>query len=356
MRKTINLILLVLIGINVLYVISGVTHFPMEHVDVYSIWLLRAKAFYIENGLPLNFLLDPQYLYSHPDYPLLLTAITALIYKFRGGIDEMFILSIYPFIYSLILLLAYKTFTRMKIKKTNSLIFVYIYSMFSPLLAQGGRKHAGMADIWLTLFYWLFVFVLMRTGFGKKMNIWLLTFLAVLATQIKKEGIFFTSLFLFLPVSVKKRSFGLLLVLSATLLWLFTARSLNIPATFKIIDLSLTDLLMRLIQVPLYFLKEMLNLRNWYLFWPVFFGLLFISKEKNVVNKKIIIPALMIMSLGFYVFYIFTTMESEPIVYNVISSTSDRLLLQISPLFYTIFVSRVDHFVMNLKLTLLPKT
>src|SRR3989337_4053195 len=113
MRKLIKIALLFLLFVNFFYVLSGAIHYPLRSIDVYSIWLLKAKAFWVSDGLPLEFL--KSHLYSHPQYPILLPWLFYQLYKIVGGVKEMYVLALYPFIYLAILLVAYKFFLEIKL-------------------------------------------------------------------------------------------------------------------------------------------------------------------------------------------------------------------------------------------------
>lgn len=124
-NKTLEIFLIGLILINFLYVLSGVFHYPLQSIDVYSIWLFKAKAFYLF-GFP-NSEFWRNYSYSHPHYPVLLPVVFSCIYKLFGSLNEIYVLIIYPFLYLLILYLFYKLFLRLNLSRQASLFFTYIY-------------------------------------------------------------------------------------------------------------------------------------------------------------------------------------------------------------------------------------
>jgi hypothetical protein len=207
MQRLISKIILFLIGLNFFYVLSGAIHYPLASIDVYSIWLLKAKAFYVYNGFPLEFLQNIGY--SHPHYPVFLPWFFSLIYKIIGGVNEYYVLVLYPFVYLVILFLACRFFTKIGLSKTISLFFVYIYSMLSPLLAQGGRYHAGLADIVLVLLYWIGILVAYEIARKKGSNfVWVLVLIVAIASQIKLEGVFFAWTILFFRINNNNQKTG----------------------------------------------------------------------------------------------------------------------------------------------------
>jgi len=335
MRKIGILLLLLLIFINVLYVISGALHFSLRSVDVYAIWLFKAKAFYITDGLPLKILNDNRYLYSHPNYPLLLPYIFSLIYKVVGGAKEIYIFLLYPFVYTSILLIVYKLLRKLKIGVLLALIFVYSYSMSGPFLAQGGRYHAGTADIFLVLLNWIIIYFAYL--YHKKSNNKYLLFIVLLtavASQIKAEGVFISTVLLFLPVKRSKKIILFTLSLIPTLIWLSLIKRWGMPSDLTYFIPSVYEIISRSFDILKYVAIEMLNYKNWYIFWPLFFISLFITKNTSAFFKNTIYPSTIIISLTFFSVYLFTK-EVTPIEY--VPASIDRILFQLSPLFCLIF-------------------
>lgn len=337
MRKIIFKVLLVLIGINFLYVLSGVIHYPLYHVDVYSIWLLKAKAFFIYGGFPLNFLKTIGY--SHPQYPVLLPFLYSLVYQVIGEVNELYLLALYPHIYLLILYLAYQLFLKLRITKTRSLFFVYLYSMFSPLLAQAGREHAGMADIVLTLIYWIAVHVAYQIVIKqKKRLIWVIVFLVSVASQIKFEGIFLIWIIWFLPISKKKRFFWSLLSGVPAVVWIYLRSYLKIPGDYGVGLAAVNQIMPELLVVIKGIVAEMLNIKNWYVFWIAFWTVIIIQKSKDKFVMKVIEPTILLMAGSFIIMYFLIQLDTAAQV----SSSIDRIMLQLSPFYYTFFVHRTS--------------
>jgi len=285
----------------------------------------------------LNFLKDSQYIFSHPQYPLFLPLTFSIIYFIIGRVSENFILLLYPLLYLLTIILAYKTILSLTKSELFSLLFSYIYSMFSPLLAQGGRLHAGSADIIITLIYWFLVFILVSRKKITNPTFITIVILISIASQIKQEGIFAAALFLFLPLNTRKKMSGILLSLLPTILWKYFILYYHIPSSFGLNLTNLQILPFRLYVIFIYTLREMLNIKNWYIFWPVFWLTVYLQKEKNKLILKTIQPTLILMVVLFSAIYIFASIDTTA----YISSSADRILLQISPFFFTVFVNRL---------------
>lgn len=289
-----KVVFLVLIFINVIYVWSGATKFGAHSVDVYANWLLKAKVLYQNNGvIPRKIMDNPEYKSAHWQYPLYLPFSIYHLYNIFG-FNENIVYRIYPFIYTLILVLAYKNI--------RSLPLVYVYSMVGPLLAQGGRYHAGNADIWITLLGWLIV------SFRQKK--WLVALLVIVASMIKTEGVFWVVFLLDSP--------WLWLAVTPTIVWQILIKKYNLPSDFWMqFNPNIWGLLRGV-------LEEFLKIKNWYIIWPIFF----LSMKKHPLWK----PLLMMLG-GFGFIYLGTNIDT----YAYVNSSFDRVLLQLSPLWLMIW-------------------
>lgn len=344
MQKIIKTTLILLIAINFLYALSGTTNYTFTSIDSYSIWLFKAKAFFIENRFPFKTLSNPNYIYSHPQYPILLPFLISQIYKIAGHTDEPFILSLYPLIYIAIILLTFISLKTMKMETLPSLFFTYLYSMLSPLLAQGGRMHAGNADIIITFLYWvafLTMFYFYKTK--KEKHFWILIFLIIISSQIKQEGLFLGTSILFLPISKKKKILGITLSLIPTFMWWQFVKSHFLPQSFGITLYPLPILLSRFLLLLKTVFKELLNIKNWYVFWPIYWLLFYLQKGNSKFLNKVIRPYLFSYLALITCVYLFSTLE----ISKYAGSSFDRILLQVSPFFYPLFASRCLKFIRN---------
>src|SRR3989344_1093792 len=339
MQKIINFLLTVLIIFNFLFVSVGAYLYPLASIDAVSIWFLKAKAFYLNNGhIHLHILKNNLYLNTHPQYPLLLPFVFYLLYTIFGGIHEEILAFLNPISYLLILIIVYKLLKRMQFSQTLTLLFTYIYSMFSPLLAQGGRKHSGDADIFIVFLNWLAIFFSYK--FIKHKNygfFYLLVAIIMISSQIKAEGVFLASILLFIPVSKKLKFFSIAFSLIPFALWKMFIYYYNIPNDFYFILPSLQEMAIRSFEIFYYTLKEMLKINNWYVFWPVFFIFLIFGKRKNEFIKRYISSSLILYCGGFFVYYLLSSIP--PKIYA--STSIDRILLQLSPFYYLIFAETV---------------
>lgn len=342
MQRIINYSLLLLITFNILFVTVGAYLYPIASIDAVSIWYLKAKAFYLNNGyIPLEVLKDNFYLNTHPQYPLLLPFTFYIFYVLLNGTNESMIAFINPLFYLLTIIIVYKFLREIGIKTRLSLVLTYVYSMLSPLLAQGGRKHSGDADIFIVFLNWLAIFFSYKFIKYKNYNfLYLLIAIIMISSQIKAEGILLASILLFIPVSKKLKLFSIALSLIPFVLWRMFISYYNIPNDFYFILPSLQDMTIRSFEIFYYTFKEMLKISNWYIFWPVFFFFIIFSKCKNNFIKKFILPSLFSYGTLFFIFYLLLSINPE--IYVPVSI--DRILLQLSPFYYLIFAETVKTF------------
>lgn len=341
MQRIINLILFSLIGLNIAYVTLGAYLYPLASIDAVSIWYLKAKAFFLSHGnIPVDTLKDKLYLNSHPQYPLLVPFVFYVLYALLGGIHENIIAFINPLFYSLIIFISYKTFRKFDINTTFSLLFTYIYSMLSPLLAQGGRMHSGDADIFIVFIYWLAIYLSLNF-FKNKSNLlfWIIVILIGISSQIKGEGMFLTAILIFMPVTNKLKYLSILAALSPFFIWRVFIYINQIPNDFYFIIPSITDFGSRIFDIFYYTGKEMLKLNNWYIFWPLFFSLVILGKLEDKFIIKFLVPSLSSILFLFIILYAFSSINPQ----EYVSSSIDRVLLQLSPLYYLIFFQSIRY-------------
>ncbi|MCL4353902.1 hypothetical protein M1349_00330 [Patescibacteria group bacterium] len=323
----------------------GAFFYPLASIDAVSIWLLKAKAFYLWHGnLPLDILKDSVYLNSHPQYPILVPFIYFSLYFLFGGINEQIIAFINPIFYVLVLLVAYKVFRKLNFNQIQSLLFTYIYSMFSPLLAQGGRKHSGDVDIFIVFLNW--TAILLTLNFIKtKSNkiLGLIVFLIMIASQVKGEGIFLATLLFFLPIKRNLKLFLITISFIPFLVWRLIVFNYGIPNDFYFLVPSVSEIFNRSFNIFYYTLREMLKINNWYVFWPVFLTFLVFIRSKNNFMNKIIGRSLILYSLLFFIFYLFSSVPPN----SYVSSSIDRILLQLSPFYFLIFADLVKTVLSN---------
>lgn len=330
-----------LICINILYVFSGVLHFPLRSVDAYSDWMFKAKVLYVSPIFPTQFFQNWEYMASHMQYPILLPYIISVVYRCIGFQDHL-VLFLYPILYAFILFLCWKSLRAIHIHPHIALACTYMYSMLSPLLAQGGRMHAGNADIVLVCVYWIAIFIIVR----KSITTWslcMLIMLTMIASQIKSEGVLLASLFVFLPISTKSRWVAIIISLIPAIVWNLTVKHLQFASDILYGPITIHEFLLRTGTVVLGYLAEIINYHNWYIFWILCILLMFVSTQLSQKIKKIFLPTaflMLIIVMGSYVFAHFTRTEIHILRY--VSSSADRVLFQLTPFIFMYFAEAIS--------------
>ncbi len=334
MQKYLVKIILLLLVINIIYVFCGVIFSSLQSMDSIAIWFLKAKAIYFGAPYFSEVIFSEKFNYSHQQYPLLLPLIIAIFYKATGGINANLALLLYPLTYSLIIILVYKTL-RLKTSKVTALLFTYFYSMISPLIAGGGRILAGNADIFLVLILWVIIYLLYSK---RNYYTYFILILVMIASQIKSEGIFLSVIILFLPIRFQNKLFFFLISISPFLLWQGVIHVLNIPSdqayVFHFGKIFIVDMFLILRES----LKEIININNWYIYSLIILILIFTKEKTSKELKKILKPSFVIM-LSLYVI-VYLTINTD--TYKEVSSSFDRVLLQLSPIIFMYFFEKIN--------------
>lgn len=346
-----------LIAINLVYVTTGAVVYPLAHVDVWSNWLYKAKAIYLSNW---SFTFLPQWSgeFAHPQYPLLLPVLFAGIYVVYGGVNEVVVSLLSPLMYGLSIWLGYVLLRRLQFQRLAALVLMYVYSMLSPLLAQGGRFHAGMPDLYITVLYWIglhLLWLLHRAVAkpSKRKAMWALILVSVLASWIKLEGCLLSLLILCTPYPTKQKLSYWLVALTGLLSWQAVRLYWLIPSSYGLALPDLLELIGRLrIVIQSVVVEVFANWRNWYWFWWLF-GFLYVGvKPARTWVKKTIQPLWWLLVVSLAGIYLFSTVPTT----GYVSSSLDRLLLQISPIWLVLFADRLlvlmDVFVSTVQLLL----
>ncbi len=325
-----------MLAINVLYAVSGAIHYPLGAIDVYSIWLLKAKEFYVNGIFPLSNL--NQFSYSHPQYPILLPLIYSFIYQIIGGVKEIYVIILSPVAYISVLILAYKLFYKLNITENISLLLTYIFSMFGPLLAGGGRMHAGEADIFLILIYWGILHLIINYLNDNKSK-WglMIAILIALASQIKLEGLLPAFLFFFLPAKNKDKLIWILISIIPSIIWTIIIKINGVTPDFGFTIPELLEFIIRFGTLIFLIIKEMVNYRNWYIFWPIFWLLIYKLKQNNNIYLKVITKTLLALVSLYMVNFLFSSLD----IMTYAPSSIDRIMLQLSPFFFSLFALNI---------------
>ena len=154
---------------------------PLAAWDARSIWFFHAKAIYFDKGISLEFLKNPAYLWSHPDYPPAIPLLAAYHSYFLGEWSEVYAKS-FLFFHWLCSLLALAG----SCKRRGALPVTVAFTLIFLDLDLGKNCIQGYADAFLAILLVLAIF-----QENRMLRIVLLSFCAL----VKSEALVFALIF-----------------------------------------------------------------------------------------------------------------------------------------------------------------
>jgi hypothetical protein len=294
MKKLLNYLLIGLILIQIIYVAYGVVVNPLPTGDAYGIWFLKAKAMTQSTSIGsfTNFLENKDYLYSHPEYPLLWPFILSLF-----GERLITWMVIYPVLFVLIIFVTY-TMVKNKTNHLSGLVAAFAISSTMILERLSGRNEVGFADLPLALFYLLGVWVF----YQDKVNwAWLGLFLGV-AANIKIEGLMGAILLAFI-LRPKSRVFWLIFLPLASW-WPVTSHILNFNNIYKS-NLNLGFLVNHLDRIPTILplaFQEITKVDTYGLWLVIFLLGIFINNDSKILKINMWVISYLACLAASYIF------------------------------------------------------
>lgn len=187
----------------------GISFFePLTQWDARSIWFFHGKAFYFDDHVSIEYLKNPEYLWSHPDYPPLVPLLSAYHAYFGGGWSEVTNKSFLFFHWLALLWLFFLTLGYLNISCAVSLLCCVIIQLFFSNNAMVGFADSGWALAFTIGCVSLLASFRLQGGGQKKSAVLFLYnafVLLAICSLIKLEG--------FVSTLVLIVSFGLLLFL-----------------------------------------------------------------------------------------------------------------------------------------------
>lgn len=160
---------------------------PMWTTDYLAVWGFKGKTIFFSSAVPSRLFHDPQTVWSHPEYPLLLPLLFASLSASVGGWNDRALALLYPACQAATALLGYGFLAR-RISRTAGAIAAILIALFFPLYIPA---RVGMADIPLALGLLLastaFLDALIRDTAPVRLRLGLA---AIFAGTLKQEGSF----------------------------------------------------------------------------------------------------------------------------------------------------------------------
>ncbi len=337
-------ILLFLLFIFIYLWIEALT-FPLSYYDfwdAWSIWGLKAKAFFLAESVDLSFFTNPVNAFAHKDYPLLLPLAESWVYLGIGALDEEKVRLLFPLFYGALLAVFWGG-TRREKSRTESFILTAHLATLPLLLDYTLRAYAELPMAFyhtgatLSFYFW--------ARRGAREDLWIALLFSTGEAWTKNEGqvLFLINAFLFgtarlwlLPKGEKKQFLREIPLLSIPLLlllpwWLFLkehrilseflpqlqwqvigTQKARFSLIFKTLALKMTDCI------------------RWNLLWPALFcfGLLYWRRLLKPPILLLFLAVLLPVTLYIFIYII------HPLDVRWVMNVDDsflRILLPIGP-------------------------
>lgn len=320
----IDKLLILGIVITLGYVLFEALLRPVTAWDSWATWMLRAKVFFIDQGVYSNTLN-----YVQSDYPLLFSLLGTFIYIVLGKVNDTAVLLI-SFAYYFFLSLTFFAVIKGRYGMRYALLFTFLFMTVQNLVRHGGRLEAGMAD--LPFGYYTFISTLLFIEYIKSKSskiLFLLSIFLACVTLIKVEGVFISIVITLLCFyTIYKNKFKNFKHLFILLFWIIPFAEWIIYRSIYIEKFPGHELIFsasKLINAFSGTLKELFNIKSWSMLWIFYFYSIFITflkKNSELTILNIIIISQLCIYIVIYIFY----KGFDP------DSSIERLLIHLAPL------------------------
>ena len=123
---------------------------PLTGWDAWAIWLLKAKAFYLDGGIGPLLDRGGEFV-SQPGYPLLVPLYTTFLYVLNGGVADQAAKVFSPCCY-LATLGLFHHFARQRLDASRALVLTAMLASV-PMLGHAAFESAGYADVTLAFYF-----------------------------------------------------------------------------------------------------------------------------------------------------------------------------------------------------------
>jgi hypothetical protein len=213
---------------------------PMWAPDYLAVWGLKAKTIFLTASVPGRLFHDPETLWSHPEYPLLLPLDLAALSAWARGWDDRAPALLYPVCQAATALAAFG-FLRRRGRAVGGAAAAALIAWFFPLYAP---EHVGLAEIPLALGFVLLATALLDAMTSDSTSVYArLAAASLFCAALKQDGALFAllaAIVCLVSPSAGARRRGLLLALVLPpLLHGTLLRLVRGPVPERIFDLGL---------------------------------------------------------------------------------------------------------------------
>jgi len=339
----IDKILVSIISIISLYVLFEALITPLVVWDSWAIYGFKAKAFYLDRGISIDFLKDATKSYMHPDYPLLLPLVEAWVYICLGSWNDQLVKVIFPF-YFIGLIITFYYSLKYYIDKRPALLFTLFLVTIPQLFYLGS---SGYADLPFTFYYFTSCIFIFRAYHNPDRKLLLISgIFAGLAAWTKNEGLAISLfnifiLFIIMLIQGKMNRRNFLLVIQYALIiflinapWFWFKSSLGLyNSVVNSNTLNMVNILNNLNRLPIiltWMVKNIVFFKSWNLLWLLSIVIILFNFKKIISVPLLYISLSLILYLGIWVLiYIITPYD----INWHLATSLDRVFLHITPLF-----------------------
>ncbi|HEX9428133.1 MAG TPA: hypothetical protein VGA64_10120 [Candidatus Polarisedimenticolia bacterium] len=319
---------------------------PLEAYDAVAIWGLKAKAIYLERGLPIGLLQDRVFAGNRPDYPLLVPLAESYVAMAVGRWNDIAVKLVFPSLLTGLVILFHAALGRLEavgpdgaapISRRRRLLFTFLLASIPALSDQVPDGYADIAVAATSGLGTIYLVLWLRGGPSILLAISAL--LTGLGATAKNEGMLLALVnltLLLLAARGRRRprfAAGYLAVILAIAAPWCLAR-LRLGLSNDVVNAAVLAAapsgknLARLGTILYEFLQEACKTKSWNIVWPLFAAVAALRIGRpGPKGSRILVAAAGLTLLGYAAIYVVTPYD---VVWHLRRSV-DRLFLPLLP-------------------------
>lgn len=309
---------IILISLFILGIILKIFSQPIWGCDAYTLWLARARAFFIDKQINKDNLIR----FWPAEHPPLWSLVIAWTYIIMDEANELLIRTL-PLLFYILIVISFNKYL-ITGRWYKFLCLVILVTLPQLTLNVVDYSLAGNADLFLSFYFFIAISAILRKNFA------LAGLFFALGAWVKSDGTpapLIYAILLFFLYSPKKLlpmliTFFPVVILFMAKYWLgISSRYFYHISARPYLDYLWYDLMA--------FREEMRSITNWHLLWWVFFFIL-VAKFKRILKHKELLLAygVLLGQITSYGLIFLITPENQA---GHIASAIYRLLLHVAP-------------------------